>query len=105
MSPPKYLDDRALWNSLISVGGRSGSISWLVDLQSERGRHDRSGVELDSHSLLGASLIYDIDQNWRLKGRVDNLLDEDYVINVATSSVVYETEGRTAKVSLRYQFD
>lgn len=104
-STNEYLDDRALWNSLISVGGRSGSISWLVDLQSERGRHDRSGVELDSHSLLGASLIYDIDQNWRLKGRVDNLLDEDYVINVATSSVVYETEGRTAKVSLRYQFD
>lgn len=104
-STNEYLDDRALWNSLLSVGGRSGSVSWLVDFQSERGRHDRGGVDLDSHSLLGASLIYDIDQRWQLKGRVDNLLDEDYVINLVNSSEVYETEGRTAKVSLRYRFD
>ena len=75
-----------------------------IDMKAEHGRYQSAGQRLPGYGLLGLSLVYKISDNLKLSARLDNVFDRKYILNQATSVVYYETEGRTAKVNLQYQF-
>ena len=55
---------------------------------------------LDSYALVNATVRYRATPALTLQGRVENLLDEDYVFAVG-----YRTEGRAYTVGVRYTFE
>ncbi len=61
-------------------------------------RLDFGGVEMASYTLLNLTGEYRLAKQWALKGRIENLLDEDYELASG-----YNTAGASAYVTLDYQ--
>lgn len=61
-------------------------------------RMDYSSVELPSYTLLNLTGEYRLAKKWRLSGRIENLLDEDYQLANG-----YNTPGLSAYLTLAYQ--
>ena len=59
-----------------------------------------TNVTLDSYALVNATLRYRVNGALTLQGRLENLLDEDYMLAQG-----YRTEGRAYTVGVRYSFD
>lgn len=98
------LTDRARVTANVSAETNIGLYSILVDWQAETGRID-GGTNIGGYGILGASIHYDINQNLMLSFRADNLLDQDYTLNLANGAAnPFQTEGRVAKASVRYTF-
>jgi vitamin B12 transporter len=57
-------------------------------------------VTLDSYALVNATVRYRLNDALTLQGRLENLLDEEYVLAQG-----YRTEGRSYTVGVRYSFD
>ena len=55
---------------------------------------------MDSYALVNATLRYRVNDSFTLQGRLENLLDENYVLAQG-----YRTEGRSYTVGVRYSFD
>lgn len=100
----EYLDDRATVAANIELGRSFNRLYLGVDLQTESGRHDQNGVRLSGFTLFGLKASYQVNDRFKIAGRIDNLFDKDYTRNLATSWVAYETEGRFANLSLTYTF-
>jgi len=96
----EYLDDRAEFAANLQAYRQYGKFDVSFDLQAESGRHDRRGETLDGHAIVGTGWNYRFNDQLRISGRLDNLFDENYTLNMATATSVYRTYGRTATVSL-----
>jgi vitamin B12 transporter len=59
-----------------------------------------ANVTMDSYALVNATLRYRVNGSFTLQGRLENLLDEDYVLAQG-----YRTEGRSYTVGVRYSFE
>ena len=100
----EYLDDRAVVSANLSLGRQFDNLYLGIDMQGEHGRHDRDGVQLPGFTIWGLSAVYDATQNLKILARVDNLFDENYNLNLASSSVAYETDGLAGKITVEYSF-
>jgi vitamin B12 transporter len=83
----------------------NGPWDWTTELtaSSEREDYDRAiRLHLSGYALLNSTLAYRISPQWRLQARANNLLDKDYVLAVASSTVDYNTMGTNVFVSLSY---
>ncbi|PCJ90199.1 MAG: hypothetical protein COA46_11770 [Porticoccaceae bacterium] len=100
----EYLDDRAVASANLQLGRKFKKIYVGIDMQAEHGRHDRGGVQLPGFAIWGVSAVYDATERLKISGRVDNLFDENYTLNLASSSVAYETEGLAGKLTIEYSF-
>ena len=103
-STDEYLDDRAEFAANLQVYRGFGALDVSFDLQAESGRHDRVGQTLDGFAIIGTNLNYRFNDKLRVSGRLDNLFDEDYTLNLATVSHAFRTYGRTATVSLHARY-
>ncbi len=101
----EYLDDRASLSAAVQAGRQFNDLYIGVNAKAEHGRHDREGETLGGFSVWGVSLVYDVTDNFKVSGRVDNIFDKDYTLNLASSTAAYETEGTVAKVNLQYSFN
>lgn len=101
----EWLDDRALVSANLSVARQFNQWYLGIDAQSEHGRHDSGGLDLPGFTIWGLSTVYDIDDNLKISGRVDNLFNKDYSLNLYSSSGAYETEGTVARVSIEYRLN
>lgn len=61
-------------------------------------RLDFGGVEMASYTLLNLRGEYHLAKQWSLKGRIENLLDEDYELASG-----YNTAGASAYITLDYR--
>lgn len=61
-------------------------------------RMDRGDVELASYTLINLTGEYRPAKQWSLKGRIENLMDEDYELASG-----YNTPGASAYLTLSYQ--
>ncbi len=61
-------------------------------------RMDRGDLELTSYTLLNLTGEYHLAKQWSLKGRIENLLDEEYELASG-----YNTPGASAYLTLSYQ--
>ena len=100
----EYLDDRVVASANLQVGRRFESLYLGIDMQAEHGRHDRGGADLPGFAIWGISAVYDVTEQLKISGRVDNVFDQNYTINLATASSAFETDGLNGKLSVEYTF-
>ena len=90
--------------SLVLVLNRDlGPLDAGIDVAAFGNRKDfgfPSNVTMDSYALVNATLRYRVNASFTLQGRLENLLDEDYVLAQG-----YRTEGRSYTVGVRYSFE
>lgn len=98
------LDDRAERSLNINASRTFGSLLMEFDIRSETGRVDRGGTKVAGFGLFDVSALYKINDHVSLSANIDNVFDKDYTVNLATSTDRFNTEGRQAKVTLRYAF-
>ena len=88
---------------LLAVNRDVGALDLGVDVASFGNRKDfgfPQNVTLDSYTLLNATVRYRVNDALTLQGRLENALDEDYVLAQG-----YRTEGRAYTIGVRYSFD
>ena len=61
-------------------------------------RMDRGDVELASYTLINLTGEYHLAKQWSMKGRIENLMDEDYELVSG-----YNTPGASAYLTVSYQ--
>ncbi|MEO8064661.1 MAG: TonB-dependent receptor [Pseudomonadota bacterium] len=99
-------DERLLRRSrealVLAVNRDVGALDLGVDIAAYGNRKDFGfpTVTLDSYALVNATLRYRVNDALTLQGRLENLLDENYVLAQG-----YRTEGRSYTVGVRYSFD
>jgi len=71
-------------------------VSWLAE--SHRYDDAANTRRLDSYSILNFTSEYQLNQDWALRVRMENALDEEY-----ETAAFYNTQGRFWFVSLHYQ--
>ena len=98
------LDDRAERTIRLSASKSFGALDLQFDLKSESGRFDNRGTELSSYGLFDITAQYTVNERLSLAANVDNLFDKDYIVNLIGPVDFYNTEGRQAKLSVRYNF-
>lgn len=82
-----------------------GPWDWSTELtaSSRRDDYDRNTrLSLSGYALLNSTLAYRINPQWKLQARANNILDKDYVLAAASSTVDYNTMGANVFVSLSY---
>ena len=97
------LDDRAETSLLVSATRELDKFQLSFDLRAEKGRHDLRGTELSSYGLFDIRAIYEVN-DFTISAKMENLFDKDYTINLINETERYNTRGRQAKLTLRYQF-
>ena len=98
------LDDRAEKTLALTGSRRFGDLDLRFDIKFEDGRFDNRGIELDNYALFDLSARYQFNEKFSLAANVDNIFDKDYTVNLIGASDRYNTEGRQAKLTLRYNF-
>lgn len=100
-----FLDDRAKANANAEVGYAGEQFTVSAALDSEHGRED-AGTTLPGFAVLDLSAAYQATPKLKFSANVNNVLDKEYVTNVANSFAnnFYRNEGRTFKGSLTYSF-
>jgi vitamin B12 transporter len=98
------LDDRAEKTLALTGARRFGDLDLRFDIKLEDGRFDNRGTELDNHALFDLSARYQFNEKLSLAANVDNIFDKDYTVNLIGANDRYNTEGRQAKLTLRYNF-
>ncbi|MEX1214206.1 TonB-dependent receptor [Saccharospirillum sp.] len=98
------LENRPVWSGFVALGRQAGPVRLDLDVKAE-GERVSGGEDLDGYITLGAGGRYSLGEASFLSARVDNLLDEDYVLNHdGWSDFDYNTPGRSFKVSAEYHF-
>jgi len=100
----EQLDDRAESSLSVNANRSFGKVDLNFDLRAETGRVDRGGTEIAGYGLFDVSAVYRVSDNFSVLANVDNIFDKDYTVNLATATERFNTEGRQAKLSLRYNF-
>jgi vitamin B12 transporter len=88
---------------MLALNRDVGPVDAGIDIAAFGNRKDfgfPSSVTMDSYTLVNATLRYRVNESFTLQGRLENLLDEDYVLAQG-----YRTEGRSYTVGVRYSFD
>lgn len=98
------LDDRAERTIALAASRKFDKFDVAFKVKSESGRFDNSGTELSSFTLFDIGANYDLSDTIKLSAKVDNVFDKDYTVNLIGASERYNTEGRQAKVSVRFSF-
>ncbi len=98
------LDDRPEQTLSINASKSFGDFDLSFDLRSESGRVDRGETPVAGYGLFGVSAIYRVNDQLNVLANIDNVFDKDYTVNLATSTARFNTQGRQAKLTIRYVF-
>lgn len=88
---------------------KNGDWDWSAELTASSQRYNDTAnqISLSGYALLNTTLAYQVNSNWRLQARANNILDKNYVL-ATTRSVAspnnpdYNTMGTNVFVSLSY---
>lgn len=83
---------------------KNGAWDWSSELSasSERYNDAANRIPMSGYALLNSTLAYQINPNWRLQARANNILDKNYVLAIAPGNIDYNTMGTNVFVSLSY---
>jgi len=98
------LDDRHEQSLSINASRSYGDLDLNFDFRSETGRVDAGGTDVAGYGLFDVSAAYKINDNVSVLANIDNVFDKDYTVNLVSSTQRFNTEGRQAKITLRYAF-
>ncbi|MBC7787429.1 MAG: TonB-dependent receptor [Methylophilaceae bacterium] len=114
-SPHDETNDTTLAHRANRHASANLSYSWqdwrfVTELVASSLRYNDAGntVKLNGYALLNLVADYKINNDWKIQGRVNNLLDKDYaLVSTATATspnaAVYNTPGANLFVSLRWE--
>jgi len=100
----EYLDDRAEFAANFELYREIGPINVSTSLQSESGRHDRTGASIKGFVTMGLGANYQLNRHLGLSARIENLWNEDFSLNLATATDKFRTYGRTAIMNLSVEY-
>jgi vitamin B12 transporter len=60
-------------------------------------------VKIDGYSLINFSASYQINQDWSIQARANNIFDKHYVLAIDGNNIDYNTPGANLFVNIRYQ--
>ena len=98
------LNDRAEQTLRLSAARSFGDFDLRINLKAENDRFDNNGTEVDSFTVLDLAASYKVNENLSISAKLDNAFDEDYFVNLIGPSNHYNTPGRKARLTARYQF-
>jgi len=98
------LDDRAEKTLKINASKDFGDLTLAFDVKAESDRFDNQGTEVSSHTLLDVRSNYQINDQLSLDAKISNVFDKDYAVNLIGTDNQYNTGGRQAEITLRYNF-
>ena len=100
----KLLRRRAEQSMTFDVGTNVIGIDVGLSLRSESHRYDDAAntVRLGGYSTTAVRASYRINDNWMVKGRVNNLTDKSYVTASSFSLGNYMSVGREAMITIAY---
>lgn len=84
---------------------QQGQLSYGASVIAASQRYN-DGQEQDSipgYGILNIRAAYDLNRHWKIKGKIDNLLDKEYALTRDFFGNDYRAQGRFAFVSLHYQ--
>jgi len=98
------LDDRAERTLALAAARDFGKLNIGFNVKAESDRFDLFGTELSSYALFDIRASYQINDSLKVYANVDNVFDKDYTLNLINATERFNTQGRQAKVTLRYNF-
>jgi len=98
------LDDRAERTLTLTATKDFGKLDLRFDMKTESRRFDNNGTELSGYGLFDVSAVYEFTESLTVSANIDNIFDKDYTVNLIGPSERYNTEGRQAKLRVRYRF-
>ena len=98
------LNDRAEQTLRLSAARSFGDLDLRINLKAESDRFDNGGTEVDSVTLLDLAASYKVNDDLSISAKLDNAFDEDYFVNLIGPNNHYNTPGRKARLTVRYQF-
>ncbi len=92
----------------VSLQHRMGDFQWGAEVTASSVRYNNATNTkvMQGYALLNLSASYQLNSEWKLEARANNLLDKDYVLAFTgnnADSVPYNTAGSNVFVGLRYQ--
>lgn len=92
----------------VSLLHRSGDFQWGAEVTASSVRYNNATNTkvMQGYALLNLSASYQLNPEWKLEARANNVLDKDYVLAFTgnnADSVPYNTAGSNMFVGLRYQ--
>lgn len=98
------LDDRAQQSIALSASRSWEKLDLRFAVNAESDRFDNRGTELSSYALLDVNANYKLSDHFTIQATVNNLFDKDYTVNLIGANDRFRTEGRQARLKLRYSF-
>jgi vitamin B12 transporter len=101
----KQLDRRPKTTAAFILQRNFEKLHVFIELLSFSEHTDASGsIERSGYELINMAYGYSLSDKAKLKLRIDNLLDEDYVTASSSFAGDYSTSGVSAFIGLTYQF-
>ncbi|MBF0193996.1 MAG: TonB-dependent receptor [Magnetococcales bacterium] len=75
-----------------------------VFYQSSRYNDANNTLKLPGYGVVNLSGNYDLDENWQVRLKADNIFDKDYKTVASSSSVYYKGSGRAILLSLAWRY-
>jgi vitamin B12 transporter len=60
-------------------------------------------IDLDGYALFNLTTAYQVNQDWTIQARANNILDKNYVLAVDGNNINYNTPGANLFVNVRWQ--
>lgn len=108
-SNDKLLPSRANRHGAISVG--KAFSDWKINAEmlasSKRFQDGANQFELDGYAIINLSAAYQINNDWQVQGRFNNILNKNYALSTTASKYgpndpAYNTPGANLFISLQY---
>ena len=90
---------RHLANLGVSVALLDNALRLNAHVRAARGSIDIGGQALDDYTIVNFSAQYELNDNWQLNAKLDNVFDREY-----EEVVGYNSKGRDAYVGVNYHF-
>lgn len=81
-----------------------GNLQWGAEVNGASTRYNDASnkIPMNGYMLVNMTANYKLSPEWKLEARANNLLDKNYILSYATSTVPYNTAGSNLFVGLRY---
>jgi len=81
-----------------------GNLQWGAEVNGASTRYNDASnkIPMSGYMLVNMTANYKLSPEWKLEARANNLLDKNYILSYATSTVPYNTAGSNLFVGLRY---
>ncbi len=103
-STGKMLPRRSKYNFNLALDNHSGAFSYGASVLASSERYNRTDEreQLSGFALMNIRASYEINKQWSIKAKVDNLFDKEYVLSKQGGFNYYQ-QGRFIFTSIHYQ--